>query len=130
MTIRMVEEVLDKQLVDSTGDNAGRVDGIVLELRDGKPPRLAYLEVSPITLLSRFSMRLSRWYARRDRRFGDGRGLPFRIPWSRVSRSGVTLKFDFVAESTPINALEDWLRATIVDRMPLAHGKSRARKCK
>jgi sporulation protein YlmC with PRC-barrel domain len=122
--IRVIEEVLDKQLLDVTGDNAGRVDGIVLELRDDKPPRLAYLEVSPITLLSRFSMPLAHWYARHDRRFGEGRGVPFRIPWSRVSRHGATLQLDFLAESTPINALEDWLRVKIVEKLPLARGKS------
>lgn len=125
MTIRLMAEVLDKQLLDANGDNAGRVDGIVLELRDDKPPRLAYLEVSPITLFSRFSLRLAHWYARHDRRFGAGRGVPFRIPWSRVSRDGTTLKLDFIADSSPINALEDWLRAKIVERMPFARGKSR-----
>lgn len=124
MKIRLIAEVLDKQLRDITGDNAGRVDGIVLELRENKPPRLAYIEVSPITLLSRFSMRLAQWYARHDRRFGERRGTPFRVPWSRVSRRGITLQLDFIAESSPINGFEDWLRVAIVEKIPLARGKS------
>jgi len=116
--LRLVAEVLDAQLRDSKNRRSGRVDGIVLELRDGKPPRLAYIEVSPITLLSRFSRRLARWYARHDRRLGEGRGVATRIPWTRITRNGETLTMDIDADSTPINALEDWLRRVIVERIP------------
>ena len=116
--MRLVAEVLDQQLVDVRNRKAGRVDGIVLELRDNRPPRVAYVEVSPITLLSRFSRRLAHWYARHDRRFGEGRGVPFRIPWSRVTVEEPDLKLDLDAESTSIFAIEHWLRDTIVDRIP------------
>jgi sporulation protein YlmC with PRC-barrel domain len=116
--MRLVADVLDEQLHDSKGRQAGRVDGIVLELRDGKPPRLAYVEVSPITLLSRFNRRLAHWYARHDRKIAEGRGVPVRIPWSRITRDGSTLVMDLDAESTPIFALEDWLRIHIVEHIP------------
>jgi sporulation protein YlmC with PRC-barrel domain len=118
MKLNVVGEVLDKQIVDSKGRQAGRVDGIVLELREGKPPRLAYVEVSPITLLSRFNRRLAHWYARHDRKLGEGRGVAFRIPWSRLSQSGPGFVMDIDAESTPIFALEDWLRRHIVEHIP------------
>src|SRR6185503_609187 len=104
--MRLVAEVLDKQLCDIRGRNAGRVDGIVLELRDGKPPRVAYVEVSPITLLARFNRRLAHWYARFDRRLGPGRGVPCRIPWTRLERNGQTLRMDIDMEATPIPAFE------------------------
>ena len=116
--MNLVADVLDELLMDSKRRQAGRVDGIVLELRDGKPPRLAYVEVSPITLLSRFNRRLGHWYARHDRKLGEGRGVPVRIPWSRLSREGPTLVTDLDAESTPIFALEDWLRRRIVEKIP------------
>ena len=116
--MRLVAEVLDAQLRDSQGRRSGRVDGIVLELREGKPPRLAYIEVSPITLLSRFSRRFAHWYARYDRKLGEGRGVATRIPWARITRDGETLTMDIDAESTPINALEDWLRRVVVERIP------------
>ena len=116
--MRLVADVLDKQICDSKGRRSGRADGIVLELRDGKPPRLAYVEVSPITLLSRFSRRLAHWYARYDRKFGEGRGVAIRIPWTRMKQEGQTLIMDVDAESTPIFALEDWLRRAIVEHIP------------
>lgn len=116
--MRLFADVLDQQLHDVNGRNAGRIDGVILELRDDAPPRVAYVEVSPITLLARFSERLARWYARFDRRLGPGRGAPFRIPWSRLTREHRAFKMDLDVEGTSINALEDWLRERIVDRIP------------
>lgn len=116
--MRLFADVLDEQLHDSKGQNAGRIDGIILELRDDAPPRLTYVEVSPITLVARFSDRLARWYARFDRRIGPGRGTPFRIPWTRLTREGPAFRLDLDVESTAINALEDWLRKRVVDHIP------------
>jgi len=116
--IHLVEDVLDKQVVDKNGRNAGRVDGIVLELRNGRPPLVKAIEVSPITLLARFSVRLARWYARWDARLGPGRGTPFRIPWEKLEKTRLSLKLGEAVDDTPINALEDWLRERIVDRIP------------
>jgi hypothetical protein len=116
--MKLFADVLDEQLHDINGRNAGRIDGIILELRENAPPRLTYVEVSPITLLARFSDRLARWYARFDRRLGPGRGTPFRIPWNRLAREDPAFKMDLDVESTSINALEDWLRERVVDHIP------------
>lgn len=118
MKINLVADVLDEQIKDSKGRQAGRVDGIVLELRDGKPPRVTHVEVGPTTLLSRFSRRLARWYSRHDRKIGKDRGVAFRVPWTRLTRDGPGYVMDIDAESTPIFALEDWLRQHIVDHIP------------
>lgn len=116
--MHLIADVLDEQLHDVHDQNSGRIDGIVLELRQGKPARVAYLEVSPITLLARFSERIAQWYAKYDRRLGPGRGAPFRIPWSRVTRQGPLWKMDLDVRSTPINAFESWLSRSIVRRIP------------
>jgi hypothetical protein len=119
MKCNLVQEVLDMQLLDIAGKKAGRVDGIVVELPDdGTPPKVIAIEVSPITLLARFSPRLARWYAKIDARFGKDRGRPYRIPWERVIGRGPSVTFTDEIETTPINALEDWLREKIVDRIP------------
>jgi hypothetical protein len=116
--MRLIAEVLDKQLIDRNGENAGRVDGVVLILRDGKPPLLADVVVSPITLLGRLNRRLGAWYATIDRRFGPERGKPFRVPWLRCTRYGTAIELDFEIERSPINAFEDYLRAHVVERLP------------
>src|SRR4051812_13848665 len=119
MKFCLVEEVLDKQLLDIAGKKSGRVDGIVVELaNDGGPPKVIAIEVSPITLLARFSPRIARWYAGIDARFGKGRGRPYRIPWEKVVNRGPSVTFACEIETTPINAVEDWLREKIVDRIP------------
>jgi hypothetical protein len=117
--MHLVADVLDEQLLDKTGKRAGRVDGIVLEQREGRPPRITHVEVSPITLLARFSRRFAQRYARWDKRLGNGRGVPFRIPWARLQQTGKAWRFDMDAEGeTPILVLEDWLRVNIVERIP------------
>ena len=55
----MIRDVLDKQLVDRQQRKMGKVDGIVVELRDGKPPRLAYITVGATTLAQRLHPRLA-----------------------------------------------------------------------
>ena len=86
--IRLVHDVLDAQVKDVDGQNAGRVDGVVIELRDGAPPIVRYLEISPITLLARVSERLARWWARHDAKIRIDRGRPFRVPWQNVRPNG------------------------------------------
>ena len=116
--MRLVDEVLDEQIHDADGVQIGRADGIVLELRDGQPPRVSSIEVGPITLLRRFSERLAARYARLDRHFGPGRGVPFRIPFSRIAIKATRLQADVRRAETPIMAAEDWLREHIVAHLP------------
>ena len=118
MRICLVRDVLDNQLIDATNQNAGKVDGIVLELRPGEPPRVRYAEVGPITLARRLNRRLSDWVARFDRRFGEGRGAPIRIPISRITLDSPSLRLDIDADHTPLMAFERWLRRKIVDHIP------------
>jgi hypothetical protein len=40
----VIRDVLDYQIVDRNQCKMGKVDGIVIELRDQESPRLAYIE--------------------------------------------------------------------------------------
>lgn len=114
----LVRDVLDNQLVDATGKNAGKVDGIVIELRNHEPPRVTYVEVGPVTLARRLNRRFGSWVARIDAHLGSGRGTPIRIPFSRIGFQGPSLRVDLVVSSTPIMAFEKWLREKIVRHIP------------
>lgn len=118
MRMRLVRDVLDNELVDVNGQIAGKVDGIVLELRANAPPRVAFVEVGPVTLARRLNRRFGDWVARFDARFGPGRGAPIRIPFTRVSPAGPTLRLDLAADRTPLYAVERWLRDKIICRIP------------
>jgi sporulation protein YlmC with PRC-barrel domain len=106
--------LLDQQVVDTRNHNMGKVDGVVLELRDKAPPRVAYLVVGGTTLLWRIHPGLARWA---ERRFG-GQGHPTRIPWKQVVRIGVDVKVDIEATRSPALRWEHWVRDHIIRRIP------------
>jgi sporulation protein YlmC with PRC-barrel domain len=117
-TINLVRDVLDKQLVDKRREKMGKVDGIVLEMRAGRPPRLAYVEVGPTTLARRLHPRLARWVEALERRWLRDGGRPYRIPWEKVAGKGVELHVDLYGDETPALAWERALRARVVERLP------------
>jgi hypothetical protein len=116
--VRLINEILDKLLIDSDGVPSGRADGIVLEIVDGQPARVVAVEVGPITLLRRWSAKLASAYAKLDRHFGSERGASYRIPLSLIGVKSARLHVALKAHDTPILAVEDWLGAKIIDRIP------------
>src|SRR5689334_17807808 len=58
--VDVVSEVLDREVVDRNGRQMGRVDGIVLDIGAGEPPRVAALVVGPSALAYRLHPRLGR----------------------------------------------------------------------
>jgi hypothetical protein len=109
-------QILDQQLVDRNNLDVGIVDGIVLELRDGAPPRIAALLTGGHILAERLHpaiVRLMRWLTRG---WGPRMHEPLRIPWSKVMKIGIDLKVDIAAdEATP---WEHWVRDHIIRRIP------------
>lgn len=121
----IIRDVLDNQLVDSNQRKLGKVDGIVMELRDGEPPRLTYLETGMTTLARRIHPRLGRWVAAIENSWGAKHSEPFRIPLSKVRDVGIDVEVEIEAEATPALAYEKWLREQIIERIPGAeHGNS------
>jgi len=115
---KVIRDILDKQLVDRRQRNMGKVDGLILELRNGRLPRLAYITVGGTTLALRLHPRLAQWLAAVQRRWGIGRGEPFRIPWAQVRDIGIDVEVDVDAEQTPALAWERWLRKHVIGRIP------------
>jgi sporulation protein YlmC with PRC-barrel domain len=114
----LVSGLLDKEVLDRRGESMGRVDGVGLELRDGEPPRIAWLEVSGVTILRRLHPRLGAWAERWRRRHGPPEREPLRIPWERVRAVARDIKVDLEASKTPARAWEQWLRDRVVARIP------------
>ncbi len=114
----VIRDVLDNQLVDRNQRKMGKVDGIVLELCDDKPPRLAYIEVGMPVLARRLHPRLGRWAVALGRKWGAMHGQPFRIPWAKVQDIGIDVDVDLDAEATPVLAWEQWLRKHVIGRIP------------
>jgi sporulation protein YlmC with PRC-barrel domain len=110
--------VLDQQVVDRKGDLMGKVDGIMLELREGKPPRVARLVIGGGTAVRRVHPGFAAWLVRWRRRWGPKNDQPLEVPWSKVQKIGVDVKVDLDAERTAAFAWEHWIRDHIIGRIP------------
>jgi sporulation protein YlmC with PRC-barrel domain len=114
--VELGREVLDQQLVDMNGLNMGKVDGIVLELREGMPPRVAAVLTGGHLFARRLHPRLAHWARRIAETWGPGALEPLRIPWSRVKKIGVDVKVEAPAERGM--PWECWVRDHIIRHIP------------
>lgn len=109
-------EILDQQLVDRDGQYIGKVDGIVLELRDGAPPRIRAILTGGHLLARRLHPRIESLVERLTRRWGPKNDSPARIAWSKVIKIGVDVKVD--EEADRFMSWEHWVRDRIIRRIP------------
>ena len=116
--IHLIRDVLDNQLVDREKRPMGKADGVVLVLRNDKPPRLAYIEVGMSTVAHRLSTRLGRFVERMGRRWGVRHGKPLRLPWAKVRHVGIDVDLDVDVDETPVMDWEKWLNEHIIGRIP------------
>jgi len=115
--MNVIRDCLDKQLEDRNHRRMGRVDGVILELEDNRPPRVAYVEVGVKTLMDRLSLRLGKMVVRLLQRF-DIDSEPYRIPWGKLHVGLNTVQVDVEAEKTPALEWELWLRKKVIGRIP------------
>jgi sporulation protein YlmC with PRC-barrel domain len=106
--------LLDQQVIDAENHPMGKVDGVVIELRAGRPARVSHVVVGGTTLLWRIHRGLAAWA---ERRLG-GEGRVTRIPWKQVVKIGVDVKVDVDRARTPAQHWEDWVRDRIIGRIP------------
>ena len=118
----IVRDVLDSKLRDTYRREIGRVDGIVLELAPGNPPRIAWLEASGPVAWRRVSRLFARFDETLHRRLGPRQTEPARFPWSAVGSTEDGLQIRVDADATPAMAWELWLREK-VRRIPFSKGR-------
>jgi sporulation protein YlmC with PRC-barrel domain len=112
------QSLLDQQVVDRTGELMGKVDGIVLEIRAGKPPRVARLVIGGGTAAHRIHPGFAVWLLRWRRRWGPKDDRALEVPWAKVRKIGIDVKVDLEAEQTTALAWEHWIRDNIIARIP------------
>ena len=114
----LFRSVLDKRVLARGGTKLGRVDGIVLQLREGKAPRVMSLELGAITLAGRLSARLGKWVAGIKDKIGVGENVPVRIPFEKITSRGMDIKVGLDAEDTNALQWEEWLSDRILKHIP------------
>jgi sporulation protein YlmC with PRC-barrel domain len=113
----VVHDVLDKHVVDRNGREMGRVDGIVVEIRNNEPPRLAEVLIGASVLGTRVNVVLGRWVHGLEEGLGIGDERPVHIAFSHVDEIGEKVKIDVPVGDTGADILEHWLR-TWLTKLP------------
>ena len=106
----LIREVLDNQIVDRNQRRLGKIDGIVVEFRNGKPPLLVAVETGWVTKARRIHPRLAHWLWLRGSR-------PYQIPWTKIRDIGADAEFALDASETPLLRTENRLRK-LLTRIP------------
>jgi hypothetical protein len=117
----LVRELLDNQLVDTHKRNLGKIDGIAIHVAHGKQPRVTHLESGALILARRVGPRWQRVVAFMTRHFGIRRNPVFRVPWSKVTKTGIDIYIDIDGVKSDAFAWEHWLDDHLIGRLPFAH---------
>ena len=113
-----IHDLLDVQLVDQTGQNVGRVDGLLMQLRPGQPPRLVAMQVGSVVLAARISDRLARVWARLIGRFGFD-PEPVRVPMNTIRDIGVDVEIEIDPDTrAALLQVERWLKRHVIASIP------------
>jgi hypothetical protein len=118
--MKLVCDVLDKQLVDRTKRKIGRVDGIVIEVRDDEAPRIVAIETGFAVAAARVSTRWERFAIAVGKRLGVRKTPRYRIAWEKVLDIGLDIDVDVDGAESPAMAWERWIRKNILARLPFA----------
>ena len=113
----LVHDLLDKRVVDRNGRELGRVDSIVVEIRDDAPPRVTALEIGPAVLAYRIAPLLGRIVSGIEHACGVDEGRPLRIPVGKIMSVTDHVKVDVAAGQTSALAVEQIVRRW-VSRIP------------
>jgi hypothetical protein len=120
-------DVQDALLKDRHRENIGRCDSLVLELRDGLPPRVAAMLVGgPVR-----RERIGRWMVALGRLLPGSRNgrndSVSRIPFAAVRSIGTTIEVDLLRDDLPSEHVERWLATHVIGRIPGARQKQESR---
>jgi hypothetical protein len=116
--MNLIRDCLDKQLVDCNDSNMGKCDGIVMTLDAGEQPEITHIEIGAVTRANRVHRSFGRWTASIAKRLGVVGQDPFRVPWSKVVVTGVTVTIGLDGQETDALAWERWLRRNVIGRIP------------
>jgi hypothetical protein len=110
----LVRDLLDQSVVDRNGRPMGRVDGIVLELRDDAPPRVLSIAIGPAVLGERLHPAIGRWVAAIEAGCDVADGRPVEIAMSALRITNDEVHADVAIGETAAGAVEKrvrrWLR--------------------
>ncbi len=115
--------VIDAQLVDKHQEKIGRVDELLLELEEGRPPRVATIVIGGAAR----ARRVGRWMVACHRAvhalFGQREERESRVPFEAVRCIADTIELDVEADALDSMRFERWLATHIINRIPGGSGE-------
>ncbi len=118
----LVRDVLDKQIYDANALRIGKVDGVLLMRRQGRPPRVLAIETAMPTAWRRLSIRLGDWIERLQQWLAPDLEGATRIRFEHVIQSGIDVNVDIDGKKTNAYVWEDWIKKTFVEKLPGGKG--------
>ncbi len=112
-------QLLDRQVVDSTGISLGKIDDLLFTDGDDQgPPVLAAVLIGQQAFAARLGGRPGRWWTGMAERLSGRRG-PIEIPLAAIDDIGTVVRLASPAQAFPsLTAPERWLRHRLVSRLP------------
>ncbi|HJT99832.1 MAG TPA: hypothetical protein VJ966_01340 [Actinomycetes bacterium] len=112
--------LLDRQLIDSNGRLAGKVDDLELEVPDGGgPPVVTAILSGPGALSRRIGGRLGAWLEAVANRLRDGDDPhPARVSFGVVKRIDSAVDLSVPKDQLETDRLEAWTRDHLIGHVP------------
>jgi sporulation protein YlmC with PRC-barrel domain len=121
--LHLSHDVIDSQLVDRHQEKIGRVDELLLELEEGKPPRITTIVIGGAAR----ARRVGRWMVACRRAmhalFGHREEQESRVPFDAVRCIADTIELDVEGDTLEAMRLERWLATHVICRIPGASGE-------
>ena len=121
--LHLSHDVIDSQLVDRHKEKIGRVDELLLELEEGKPPRVATIVIGGRRAHAGSADGWSRSTARCTRCSRHREEHVSRIPFASVRCIADTIELDVDGSELASMHVEHWLAKHVVCRIPGAGGE-------
>jgi hypothetical protein len=112
--VDVVRDLLDKPVVDRNGREMGRVDGVVLDQRQGGPPRLSAVLIGPSVLGFRLHPTVGRWIAAFEYACGVDAGRPARLELGTIHIIERGVRADLAIGETAVDTVEQRIRARLI----------------
>ena len=116
--MKLVRDVLDKELLDREEEPMGRVDGLVMHVGKDSQPHITHIDIGTPALWDRVNPVVRRVARLIAGWWGPRRREQVRIPWSRVETVGRDIKLDVEAKNTGAINWEIWIARHIIERIP------------
>ena len=121
--IKLSHDVIDSQLVDRHKKKIGRVDELLLELEEGKPPRVATIVIGGRARARRVGGWMVACHRAMHALFGRRAAHESRVGFDAVRCIADTIEIEVEGDALESTHLERWLAEHIVCRIPGAGGE-------